>query len=120
MTIKEIIKKNILAVVALATVIGFSAFKLTDDPESGWYEIVPLPGGSFDDPAYQRIASYYGPTLPSGDCQATNTEEKCAVKLNLTNFDEPEIINMSVHDAVETYEAELDDSESDGYARRDD
>ena len=108
-----------------ATFVGFSAFKFVEKntpPESGWYEISHLSGGSFDLPEYQKIEGHLE-NGPQDDCSPFNAEtDPCAVLLDLSDFDELSIVGMNVYEATEVYDAEINlnsGGEDDGYARRD-
>jgi|SRR5690606_20296460 len=127
----EIIKKNVLAVAALATVIGFSAFKVLNEPESGWYEVEFINPSLSDpndrnDPSNLEIGNYIGASLPSsGDCQPINSpNDRCAANLDLSNFSGATTpTGMSVATATSsTHNAKVEPSgtgTSDGYAKKD-
>ncbi len=91
MNIKKIIEQKFMLVIALATVIGFSAFNILDEPESGWYAISADPGDDITNPADQKIVSFYGTsTAPTGSCSPTQqAQDPCAVFLNMEDYDGP-------------------------------
>ena len=113
-----------MLLVALATVIGFSAFQILDDPESGWYAISADPGDDITNPAEQKLASFYGTsTAPSGSCSpAQQSTDPCAVFLNMEDYEGPSNpLGQSVQDITSAPNgAKIEanhDSSADGYSR---
>ena len=131
MNIKQIIRKNIVAMVAVATIIGFSSFKVAKkflQPEDGWYEVQQINPSdpNPNNPSNLEITSHLSSGLPSGgDCQAVNSSaDRCAVYLNLEDFTTPSPIGMSVSTATNgTNQGAVDPSSAgttDGFAKRTD
>lgn len=81
MKITSILQKNAMAIVAMATIVGFSAFKAVETKVANdhWFEVTPT--GDF--------GAYIG-TSTSLDCQQTEPETPlCAVRLNDNQVDNP-------------------------------
>jgi len=77
-----------------ATFIGFSAFKASEQEQTGWYSITP----DNDEPneqSSQEIDNFVDTTPPSGDeCSVENEQDPCQVHLDLTNFSSTTPINQ--------------------------
>ncbi|TJY68144.1 hypothetical protein FAZ19_02470 [Sphingobacterium alkalisoli] len=122
----ESLKSYITAIVAVAVILGFSAFKVAEkftQPQSGWYQISVNPSAP-DDKSQQIIGGFESETAPNEENCNLESEETppCQVHLNLTNFSGAATpAGLSVSDATNpsTYNGALDMSQSsDGYARQ--
>jgi len=78
MKITSILQKNAIAIVAMATIVGFSAFKIgSEAQQSNWYEVnngqivssTPLETPPSDD--------------PTADCSTQKTANMCAIQIEL-------------------------------------
>lgn len=124
-----IIKKNVLMLVAMATVVGFSAFKVAEKfaaPLTGWYELHITDDSSptaYNNPANQEIGAFFGSsTAPSGSCDPTQPVTKpCAVFLDMSEYAGPdEIEGLTVATATNptnNAQRQPSDSSPDGYSR---
>ena len=83
----KLVKNYFMAIVAMVMVVGFSAFKvvdtLTDDPESGWYEVTIDPEYPTDE-SKQTLSSIPGgipPNIDEFNCALTNSGYRCSIYL---------------------------------------
>ncbi|NGM60466.1 hypothetical protein G5B30_00920 [Sphingobacterium sp. SGG-5] len=85
------------------TIIGFSAFQILDDPESGWYEI-STPSGDPNQPEDQQIDGFTDTNPPLEDeCNTANQAEPCQVNLDLSSFSSSTPLeDMTVEQAVDS------------------
>lgn len=91
MTIKEIIKTNFIGLIGLASVIGFSAFKLTEkNLELQWYEVR-------EDNQEQLGEEIFDPTV-GGDCDEDPNDIRCAIQFN--NPDEHDLTDLTITQAL--------------------
>ncbi len=92
MNTKGFIRKNILAVLAVMFIAGFSSFKLWEklDPAlSGWYEVEIIDSShpNPETPENLQLGIKTGDTPPNSvDCSLTNTSAPCQVFLDMENF----------------------------------
>ncbi|HMR19015.1 MAG TPA: hypothetical protein PKA53_06925 [Sphingobacterium sp.] len=124
MNIYEIIKQKFMLLVAMATVVGFSAFNLVkklDPPQDGWYEVT-IAGSNPDHPSQQILGDYIGTSLPSAECDPENVfTEPCAVYLDMSSFSGTSQDGLRVSFATDTLGAVIDEDAAenlDGYARK--
>lgn len=84
--VTNFIKQYFFMLALAAMFVGFSAFKIVDDPESGWYTI-DVDEDDPNDQSTQEIVSRFGDEAPeSEECNLANMAKPCQVHLNLTNF----------------------------------
>jgi hypothetical protein len=125
----ESLKSYITAIVAVAVIFGFSAFKVAEKfapPQSGWYELHITNDSSptaYNNPANQEIGDFYGPsTAPTGSCDPEQEITKpCAVFLDMSEYTGPDEIEgltvATVTDETNNAKREPSDNSPDGYSR---
>ncbi|TJZ63012.1 hypothetical protein FAZ15_01560 [Sphingobacterium olei] len=119
------LKKNAMALAALAIAVSASAYNVADKfttAQSGWYTVTPDPD-DHDNQNSQIIGSFVSETPPVGNCspEVLPAEKPCQILLDLSLFSQTTPTGMNVAEAVNTYDAIIDEANSggneDGYAR---
>jgi len=83
-----------------ATFVGFSAFKLVDDPESGWYALTITSGEDGSLPEHQEINPNRLNEEPEGDCDRLNRKDVvCAIQLTFS--EDATTMPTTVQDAID-------------------